>query len=113
MAENKWLTGVISPYLWELVHPIYNCMIGAHLVDLLVLPGVFFFRAQHRSHHGTRWLPPLPGTADLVQHALQEHLRSCGFGNLAFQHGLDHVGMDLGKKASFVNIRGLTGWGGS
>ena len=28
MAENKWVTGVISPYLWELYHPIYNCIRG-------------------------------------------------------------------------------------
>ena len=28
MAENKWVSGVISPYLWELYHPIYNCIQG-------------------------------------------------------------------------------------
>ena len=27
-AENKWVTGVISPYLWELCHPNSNCIRG-------------------------------------------------------------------------------------
>ena len=36
MASKKWVTGVISPYLWELAHPISNCIRGPPCTNGLI-----------------------------------------------------------------------------